>query len=167
MKLPVWVLVMARSGRSTVTDAVAVLPVPPSFEVTGSVVLTRVPPAVASTSMENVHELPARIVAPTRLMLLTEGVMTPGSQVPVRLSGLAMIIPAGRLSLNETPVRSVAPFGLVMVNVIVTLPFSGTVAAENDLVIEGGATTMSGAVLLVAPVPLSSEETGAVVLLWL
>ena len=39
-KLPVCDLEIVRSGASTLTAAVAVLPVPPSLEVTGSVVLT-------------------------------------------------------------------------------------------------------------------------------
>src|SRR6266851_843614 len=132
---------MVKSGNVTSTLAVAVFPVPPSFEVTGSVVLTCVPPAIARTSIENVQLLPARMVPPTRLMLVTAGVITPGSQVPVRLSGLAMIRPAGSVSLKDTPVRSVAPLGFVIVNVKVTLVFSGALAAENDFVMEGGATT--------------------------
>src|SRR6476661_8649069 len=125
------------------TLAVAVFPVPPSFEVTGSVVLIWVPVAIARTSTEKVQLLPARIVPPTRLMLLTAGVITPGSQVPTRLSGLAIIRPAGKLSLRLTPVRSVAPLGLVIVKVRVALWFNPTCAALNDLVTAGGDTTIA------------------------
>src|SRR5947199_2355115 len=80
-------------------------------------------------------------------MLFTVGVITPvvpvESQKPktgsgVRLSGLAMIKPLGSVSLKATPVKSVAGLGLVMVNVMVTLPFLGTDAAENALVMVGG-----------------------------
>jgi hypothetical protein len=39
-KLPVWLLVMVRSGASTLMEAVAVLPVPPFVALTVPVVLT-------------------------------------------------------------------------------------------------------------------------------
>ena len=113
----------------------------------GSVVLTLLPPEVASTSIEKVHVALAGIWPPVRLMLFTMGVIVPvvpvGSQFPrtgsgTRLSGLAMINPAGRLSLTDTFVKSVAGLGLVIVKVSVTLPFNGTVAAENAFAIVGG-----------------------------
>ena len=134
---------IVRSGVITSTVAVAVPPVPPSLEVTGSVVLTWVPVAIARTSTEKVQLLLARIVPPTRLMLLGAVVITPGSQLPTMLSGLAIIIPAGKLSFRLTPVRSVAPLGLVIVKVSVTLWFNPTCAALNDLVTAGGDTTIA------------------------
>ena len=134
---------IVRSGVITSTVAVAVFPVPPSLEVTGSVVLTWVPVAIARTSIEKVQLLLARIVPPTRLMLLGAVVITPGSQLPTMLSGLAIIIPAGKLSLKLTPVRSVAGLGFVMVKVSVTLWFNPTCAALNDLVTAGGDTTIA------------------------
>src|SRR5258708_7776620 len=103
-----------------------------------SVVLPCVPTATARTSIEKVQLLPARIVAPARLMLLTLGVITPGSQLPVMLSGFAIIRPAGMLSLKLTPVRSVATLGLLIVNVSVTLLFNPTVGALKDFAIVGG-----------------------------
>src|SRR5690349_9374061 len=121
---------MVMSETSTVTVAVAVPPVPPSFDVILPVVFTWAPPPVARTSMENVQVALAGIWPPLRLILLTVGVITPvvpvGSQKPktgsgVRLSGLAIINPLGSVSLKATPVKSVAGLGLVMVNVRVTL----------------------------------------------
>lgn len=44
------------------------------------------------------------------------------------------------------------------------VPFSGTLAAPNDFAIVGGPITVTVAVLLVAPAPLSFEETVPVVL---
>lgn len=113
-------------------------PVPPSFDVIGSVVLTWSPEAVASTSTETVQLVLARIVAPAILRLVPRVVTRLVSQLPLTLSGLAISRPAGMLSLKLTPVRSVAGFGLVMVKVSVTLSFNPTVGAENDLTIVGG-----------------------------
>jgi len=74
-----------------------------------------------------------------RLMLFRAGTMRPVEpQVPVRLSGLAMMRPLGRLSVKATPVRSVATFGLVIVKVSVELWLSPIVVGENDLAIVGG-----------------------------
>src|SRR5579859_1264984 len=127
-----------RSGTTTVTVAVAVPPVPPSTDVMAPVVFTWSPAVVARTSMDKVQLLLARIVVPTRLILVGESVTTLVSQVPPRLSGFAISSPAGISSLKLTPVRSVAGLGLVSVNVSVTLPFKLTVAALNDLKMVGG-----------------------------
>src|SRR5215469_8287886 len=78
------------------------------------------------------------------LMLVAKVVTRLVSQVPPTLSGLAMINPAGMLSLKPTPVRSVAGFGLVMVKVSVTLSLMPTVGALNDLVMVGGDCASTG-----------------------
>src|SRR5579859_603721 len=127
-----------RSGTTTVTVAVAVPPVPPSTDVMAPVVFTWSPAVVARTSMDKVQLLLARIVVPTRLILVGESVTTLVSQVPPRLSGFAISRPAGISSLKLTPVKSVAGLGLVSVNVSVTLWFSPTVAALNAFAIVGG-----------------------------
>lgn len=118
--------------------AVAVPPVPPSTEVTAPVVLTWSPAAVASTSIERVHELFAGSTAPVSVRFVDEMVTRLVSQVPARLSGFAISKPAGILSLNPTPVRSVAGLGLARVNVSVTLLFKPTVAALKAFAIVGG-----------------------------
>src|SRR5262249_49214561 len=73
--------------------------------------------------------------------------------------------PAGSVSMTATPVNAVVVFGFVIVNVSTLVPPSGIVAASNDLDIDGGPTTVSVAVLLVPPAPLSFELIGPVVLL--
>jgi hypothetical protein len=76
----------------------------------------------------------------------------------------ATVNPAGSVSLNSTPVRSVVAFGLVTVNDSDVVPFSGMVAAPNNFWIVGGPTTIRVAVLLVVPVPPSVELIAPVVL---
>src|ERR1700681_2105354 len=89
-------------------------------------------------------------------------------QRPVRFGGFATTRPAGRLSVNPTPVNAtVLAAGFVIVNDNEVVPFSGTLTAPNDLEIDGGAITVRTAVLLVAPVPLSVEVIAPVVLLLL
>src|ERR1043165_1489923 len=95
---------------------------------------------MASTSTEKVQAALAGTCPPIRLMLLMSGVIVPvvpvGSQAPwtgssTRLSGLAMINPAGKLSFTLTFVKSVAGLGFVIVKVRVALPFNGTDATEK------------------------------------
>ena len=59
--------------------------------------------------------------------------------------------PAGSVSVKFTPVKGVLAFGFVMVKLSVVVPFKGMVAAPNDLPIDGGATTVRVAVLLLVP----------------
>jgi len=56
-------------------------------------------------------------------------------------------------------------FGFDKVKVRTLVPFSGIVAASNDFMIDGGPTTVSIAVLLTPPAPLSLELMFPVVLL--
>src|SRR5262249_14811919 len=74
--------------------------------------------------------------------------------------------PLVNVSLNAIPFSAaVFAAGFVMVKVTVVVAFSGMLATPNALLIVGGATTFSNAVLLVAPVPPSVEVIAPVVLL--
>jgi hypothetical protein len=74
------------------------------------------------------------------------------------------VIPAGNVSVNETPVSAaVFPDGFVMVKLNVELPFGEMAVGENALAIDGGATTVRLAEA-VPPAPPSVEVTLPVVL---
>jgi len=74
---------------------------------------------------------------------------------------LATVIPAGKVSVNATPVRLTAAFGLVSVKVSVVVPFSKTLELPNALLMVGAATTVIIAVAMF-PVPpfVEGDETG-------
>src|ERR1041385_5774541 len=146
-------------GATTWRVAVAVLPVPPSVEVTALVVLTCAPAAVPVTFTENVQLLLAAIVPPVRLMVFVPwvAVIVPAPQVPVRPFGVEMIRPAGSVSEKAMPLSGV-PFGLVMVKLRLVEPFRGMLAAPNTLAMLAGPTTVTEA-LDVLPVPPSVELT--------
>lgn len=126
----------------TVILADAVLPVPPSFEVTALVVLLSVPAVVAVTFTEKLHDALAFSVAPERLTLpepaIAVGVTPP--QVPERASGVATTSPAGRGSVKPTPVSEVLVFGFARLKVKDVLPFIEIVVAPKVLVIVAGET---------------------------
>src|SRR5438874_13571504 len=78
---------------------------------------------------------------------------------------LATVKPVGSVSVNATPVKAtVLAAGLVMVNVSEVVAFSAMVEGVNTFAIDGGATTVRVAVLLVVPVPPSVEVIALVVL---
>src|ERR1041385_3499957 len=113
-------------------------------------------PAVrASTSTESVQLLLAASTVPTKLIFVGATVTTLVSQVPPRLSGLAISSPAGKSSLKLTPVRSVAGLGLASVNVSVTLLFKLTVAALNAFEMVGGDCACA------SPVKVNAARTAA------
>src|SRR5260370_23901469 len=92
-------------GATTVMEAEAVPPAPPSVEVTVPVVLFWSPAVIPVTLTENVHPLLAARVAPDSLMLVvpaTAALVTP-PQLPERRFGFATTRPAGSLSLTPTP----------------------------------------------------------------
>ena len=122
------------------------------------------PAAVPVTFTENVQEPAAAMVPPERLTDEADVVMVPVPQDPVRPLGLGTARPAGRVSVKATPVSATVALGLVMVKLSVVVAFNGILAAPNAFAMEGGAMTVMLAVLLVAPGPLSVEETGPVVL---
>src|SRR5216684_7167819 len=143
-------------GVATLRFAVAVLPVPPLVEVTLPVVLTKFPEAVAVMLTVRVQVLLAAIVPPVSEMLpeAATAVAVP-PQVLVRPLGVATTRPAGRVSVNATPVSATAlAAGLVMVKVSEVVPFRGTATAPKALAIDGGATTLTLAEA-VPPVPPS------------
>src|SRR5262249_48745087 len=89
-------------GATTLTLAVAVLPVPPSVEVTAPVVLVCCPAAVPVTFTENVQDTFAAMVPPDRLITFVPAVavMVPAPPVPVRPFGVEVTRPAGSVSVN-------------------------------------------------------------------
>jgi len=146
-------------GATTLIEAEAVPPVPPSVEVTLPVVLFCVPAAMPVTFTENAQELLAAIVPPVRLITLVAcvAVIVPPPQVPVRPLGVATTRPAGSVSLKATPVSAVVLL-FWMVKLRLVEPFSGIEAAPKALMITGGPTTVIDA-LDVLPVPASVEVT--------
>jgi hypothetical protein len=152
-------------GASTVMLAVAVLPCGVSFEVTLPLVLFFTPAVVPFTSTLIVHVPLADMAPPVKVSVVSvaAGVNVP-PQVVLALGVAATSNPDGSASVNATPVRATVVFGLVMVNVSVEVPPIGIVAALNDLLIDTGPITVSVAVLLAAPAPLSVELIAPVVL---
>src|SRR5215471_3045442 len=114
-----------RTSRRTSTDVVAVAGAPgaASFEVTVLVVLVSTPIAAPVAFTENVHEAPAASVAPERLMLFDPAMamMIPPPHEPVSPFGVETTRPAGRVSVNASPVRDVAVFGFASVKVSAVL----------------------------------------------
>src|SRR5438445_10934995 len=159
---------MARSGALTSIVAVALLPEPPSLEVTVPVVFTLCPPLVPVTFTENVQEPPAAIVPPERLTTekpdTVPVVMVPAPHEPVSPFGVATVSPAGSVSPKATPVSATVAFGLVMVKLSVVVAFRLMLAAPNALAMLGGPITVTLAVLLVAPAPLCVDAIAPVVL---
>src|SRR5260370_36761125 len=151
-------------GATTVMEAEAVPPAPPSVEVTLPVVLFWSPAGTPVTLTENVHPLLAARVAPDKLMLFVPAtaVIVPPPQLPVKPLGFATTRPAGNVSLKPMPV-SVDVFGLLIVKPSEVVPFNAMLAAPNDLLMVGEATTVMLAEA-VSPVPASTEVTALVVL---
>ena len=94
-------------GATTLIEAEAVPPVPPSFEVTWPVVLFFVPAVVPVTLTEKVQDALAARLAPVRLTLPdpATAVIVPLPQEPVRPLGVETTSPAGNVSLKPTPER--------------------------------------------------------------
>ena len=110
------------------------------------------------TLTEKVHEALAARVPPDRLTiegepggLLMVAVIVPLPHEPVTVVE-ANFVPAGSESLKATPLNAVPVLGLVTVKLKVLLLFSGTLLGLNDLLILGGATTVTSA-LAVLPAP--------------
>jgi len=149
----------------TVTLADAVLPVPPLVEVTLLVVLFLMPAVVPVTDTLTWHCELTAMVPPVRLTDVAPAVAAAvPPQVFVR-PGLELTTrPAGKLSLNATPVSvTVFAAGLTIVKVSVVLPLSAIDPMTKAFAIDGGATTVTDADAAL-PVPPSFEVTGLVVL---
>jgi hypothetical protein len=96
-------------GATTLIEAVAGPPVPPSFELTLLVVLFCVPAAIPVTFTEKVQDAFAARVPPARIIAFVPAVAVtvPAPQEPLKPFGLEMTRPAGSVSLNATPVSAV------------------------------------------------------------
>src|SRR5205085_2483527 len=157
------------AGVDTLSLAVLlVAPFPPLVELTSPVVFLTVPDCIPVTFTTIVHVLPGvAMLPPVRLMLVElAAAVTVPPQVLLTPGVEATCKPLVNVSLNATPFSALVLLaGLVIVNVTVVVPFSVILAAPNALLIVGGATTFSVAVLLVVPVPPSVELIAPVVLL--
>src|SRR5262249_19616356 len=102
---------LINGGATTVIEALAVFPVPPSVEVT--VTLLFLTPAVVPVTFTDTEQEPLAAMVPP-LRLTEEDPATAVAvplQVLLRLGGVAITRPAGRLSMNATPVSAIPPFG--------------------------------------------------------
>jgi hypothetical protein len=133
-------LLLIVGGLNTVTLASAVFPVPSLVEVTVTE-LFFTPAVVAVTWTTKMQGGPApTIVSPDKL---TEdapavAVRVPESHVKVITLGVETTNPAGKVSVNATPVSIPVTSGLVTVNVRLVLPPTAIAAAPKLLVILGG-----------------------------
>ena len=152
-------------GATTVMLAFDVLPVPPSVEVTCTL-LFFTPAVVPCTFTDTVQLAVAANVPPDKL---TEPEPATAVAVPphVLLSALGVAItrPAGRMSVKAIPFSATVGFGLLMVKVSDVAPFNGIWAAPNALLMVGGEATVRFDVA-VLPVPPLVELTLPVVLVY-
>jgi hypothetical protein len=129
-------------GVTTVTEALEVFPDPPFVELTDTL-LSFTPDVVPVTFTDMAQDVFAVKLAPLKL---TEVAPPVAVAVPphVLLSPLGVVTtrPAGKLSVNATPVRDRAVLLFVIVKVRLVAPFSGTVEAPNAFVIDGGLVTV-------------------------
>jgi hypothetical protein len=152
-------------GATTVIVAVLLVPpVPPLVALTAPVVLFLTPAVVPVTVTLNEQLVLLPIDPPASDIMFGAVVVRVPPPHTVELP-FGTVKPNGSVSVNCTPVNDVVVFGFVMVNVSTLVPFNGIVAASNDFIIDGGPTTVSIAVLLVPPAPLSLELMFPVVLL--
>jgi hypothetical protein len=148
-------------GATTVTLALAVLPVPALAEVTVTLLLLA-PAAAPVTFSTMVQEPETGSVAPDREMeeVPADAMIVPPPQLPLSPLGDAISNPAGKLSVKATPVRAIAfGAGFVSVNVSEVAPFRGTLTPPKALLIVGGLATVS-APEAALPVPPLVELTG-------
>lgn len=120
---------------------------------------------VPVTLTETAHEPLAATVPPDRLTVdePAAAVAVP-LQVLFRLGVAATTSPAGKLSLNATPLAGEV-FGLEIAKLSVVVPFSGMVAAPNVLVMDTGLATLKFAEA-VFPVPPLVDVTAPVVFVY-
>ena len=129
----------------------------------GSVVLFFTPAVEPVTLTLNVHVALGAMLAPLKAITPVPLVVF---SVPLQRAtdDVATVNPAGKVSLNATPVKVTVVFGFVMVKVNVVLLPNGMLATAKLLLMVGGATTVTVAVFDVAPVPPSVEVIAPVVL---
>jgi hypothetical protein len=156
-------LAIVGGATTVIVAALLVPPVPPFADDTFPLVLFLTPAVVPVTVTLNVQLPLAAIAPPASAIMLGAVVVTVPPPQPAA-DPLGTVSPAGSVSVTATPVKAVVVFGFVIVKVRTLVPPIGIVAASNDLVIDGGPTTVSVAVLLVPPAPLSFELIAPVVL---
>jgi len=151
-------------GATTVRVAVLLVdPGPVSVALTGPLVLFFTP-GVAPVTITLIMQLPPAPIEPPVSEIVPGAVVVSVPPPQVVELPFATVRPAGRVSVNATPVIASDAFGLVIVNVSDVVVPTGIVAAPNALLIVGGAATVTVAVLLVVPVPPLVEVTAPVVL---
>jgi len=146
-------------GATTAILADAVPPVPPCVEVTAPVVLFCAPAAIPVTFTMKLQEALAASVPLARLTLpapATAVAVPP--HVLANPFGVATTSPAGKESVNATPVSARLALGLLIEIVSDVPPFSGIVAAPNTFAMVGGAATVTDA-FEVFPAPAVVELT--------
>ena len=100
-----------------------VVPVPPSVEPMGPVVLLFKPVVVPFTLTEKLQAPPAAKLPPVRLIEPDPAVaVTIPPHEPLRPLGVATTSPAGSPSVKLIPLRLAVAFGLVMVKVKLVVP---------------------------------------------
>jgi hypothetical protein len=125
----------ATGGAITKMEAIEVLLVPPSFDVAKT--LFNLEPATVPWMLTETEQLaPAASAAPDKLTVLefATAVAVP-PQVFDRTGVAATTRPAGRLSVNATPVRETLVFGFRMEKFRVVVEFRATVVPPKVLVI--------------------------------
>src|SRR5262249_55211541 len=151
-------------GAITVRLAVAVLPVPPSLEVTLPVVLMKAPGAPPVTVTLNWHVPLAATVAPLKEIPVGDVVVRGPPHTVEEL--LATVSPGGGVSVTPTPVKGIVlGAGLVIVNCSDVVAFCAIVVGLNALAMDGGAITVTVSVA-VLPVPPLVEVTFPVVFVY-
>ena len=141
----------------TTSEPEAVLPLPPSVDVTAVVVLFFVPAVAPVTVTLNVQSLFAASDPPEKDMVLGVVVDSDPPQVAVG-PPVATVRPAGNVSVNPMPDRELFRFGLVMVNDNVEVLPVKIEVGENAFARLGGVMTVTEAVaypLALVFVPLS------------
>lgn len=145
--------------------AFEVLPVPPSVEVTVTL-LFFTPTAVPTTFTDTVQDALAARPPADRL---TEEDPATAVAVPPQLSlsaGVgATVRPTGKLSVKATPLSARLAFGFCMVNVRLVATLSGELRVPNAFVIAAGFATVRFAVA-VLPVPPFVDVTLPVVFVY-
>jgi hypothetical protein len=154
---------MITGGPTTVIEALETMLGPASFEVETTLLFFR-PLLTPVTFNEIVHEPLAASVPADKLAedAPATAVVVPPQVLPSAV-GEATTNPAGKLSVNATPVSPKPGFEFCKVNVSVVEPFSGILDAPKTLVIVAGVATVRFADA-VLPVPPLVEVTFPVVL---
>jgi hypothetical protein len=155
-------------GGTTMSMALAALPMPPFALKTGEVRLKNVVTNALTTFTENVQDTFGGMEALRSWMLLDPATATivPPPHCPMSPLGVATTRGAVSTSLNPTPSSGVLMLGLVMVKVSAVGVLIGVDAGLNDLEIEGGkvgvpAPEGSGRARSNKPRPLSTLDVNA------